>query len=246
MRMSSTVDCDLVGGELHCSASTQHFEPHAEAYNFNKELLQVFGSDEAFESNGKESEQRVTSGKINRPESLAMEGVPSPFIMHERTESSSPTLSHVDESGKTKMVDVGSKDDTLRTAIAGARILLGREAFSLVVNNQLKKGDVLSVAQLAGIMGAKQTPQLIPLCHPLLLSHVDVSLNLDTTKQSVDVIATASTKGPTGVEMEAMTAAAVAALTVYDMTKAVSKDIEIESIRLLSKSGGKSGTWERK
>jgi cyclic pyranopterin monophosphate synthase len=155
--------------------------------------------------------------------------------------NSSPRLTHADESGKAAMVDIGGKKETTRSATAIARVLLGHTAFSLVA-----KGDVLTVAQLAGIMGAKHTATLIPLCHPLLLSHVEVLLELNSSHQSIDIKATAATTGPTGVEMEAMTAAAVSALTVYDMCKAASKGIEITDLKLVKKSGGKSGEWVRR
>ena len=143
------------------------------------------------------------------------------------------------------MVDVGKKHPTHRTATASARVLLGPTAYSLVAQNQIAKGDVLTVAQLAGIMGAKHTATLIPLCHPLLLSHVDVSLTLNEVQRGIDVVATAETSGQTGVEMEALTAVAVAALTVYDMCKAASKGIEITELRLVRKTGGKGGEWVR-
>jgi len=161
------------------------------------------------------------------------------------SEINSPGLTHADETGKAAMVDVGGKKETTRSATATVRVLLGHTAFSLVASNQVAKGDVLTVAQLAGIMGAKHTSTLIPLCHPLLLSHVEVLLELNTSIQSIDIIATAATTGLTGVEMEAMTAAAVSALTVYDMCKAASKKIEITDLKLMKKSGGKSGEWDR-
>lgn len=135
------------------------------------------------------------------------------------------------------------KSATKRVATASARILLGPHVFSLVSENKIKKGDVLTVAQLAGIMGCKQTSNLIPLCHPLALSSVNVDLSLNKKEYAVDVLATATTVGPTGVEMEALTGASIAALTVYDMCKAASKEIEITGLKLLSKSGGKSGDW---
>ncbi len=160
-------------------------------------------------------------------------------------ETNPPRLTHADDTGKAAMVDVGGKKETTRLATASVRVLLGHTAFSLVAANQVAKGDVLTVAQLAGIMGAKHTATLIPLCHPLLLSHIEVLLELNTRHQSIDIKATAATTGPTGVEMEAMTAAAVSALTVYDMCKAASKKIEITDLRLERKSGGKSGEWVR-
>lgn len=135
------------------------------------------------------------------------------------------------------------KPDTVREATAGATVVLGPEVYRLVEQNALKKGDVLTTAQLAGVMGAKHTPLLIPLCHPIMLSGVDVNLRLEPERWGVAISARARTTGPTGVEMEALTAASVAALTVYDMCKAASKSIVISDVRLVSKTGGKSGAW---
>lgn len=135
------------------------------------------------------------------------------------------------------------KSNTRREATASACVRVGSDVMQLIRENALAKGDVLSVARLAGIMGAKQTPNLIPLCHTVQLSSVSVDLDLDEPASTIWIRATASTVGPTGVEMEALTAAAIAALTVYDMCKAVSKGIIISDVRLLSKSGGKSGRW---
>jgi len=149
-------------------------------------------------------------------------------------------LSHVGDSGKVKMVDVGSKSETLRVAVAAGRVKLGGKAFQLVAENRLKKGDVLSTAQLAGIMAAKQTSRLIPLCHNIVLTSVDVTLTLDSASLSVIIECTARSHGQTGVEMEALTGVSVAALTVYDMCKSVSHDIVIDDIQLMSKTGGKS------
>lgn len=155
-------------------------------------------------------------------------------------------FTHFNQEGRAQMVDVGHKEQTRRTAVAAASVRVNRETFSLIQTGGLKKGDVLSVAQLAGIMGAKRTPDLIPMCHPILMDAVDLQLSLDQDQLCVDIQATVSCEGRTGVEMEALTAAATAALTVYDMCKAVQKDIEIVSLRLLSKTGGKSGDyhWE--
>jgi len=156
--------------------------------------------------------------------------------------SENVTLTHVDSDGKATMVDVGDKIDTVRTAVAFGTIQLGKEAFDKVVQNQIKKGDVLSVSQLAGIFGAKQTSNLIPLCHPLLLNKIEVRLSLDHTPNCYVVQAEAEVtcSGKTGVEMEALTAVSISLLTVYDMCKAVSKDMIISNIRLISKTGGKS------
>ncbi|KAL6781838.1 CNX3 [Auxenochlorella protothecoides x Auxenochlorella symbiontica] len=155
----------------------------------------------------------------------------------------STSLTHVDDSGRARMVDVSQKPHTARTAVAGARVMLGRTVFDLIQQNAMKKGDVLSVAQLAGVMGAKQTASLIPLCHPLSLSNVEVKLALLVDFHALNITVTASTVGQTGVEMEALTGASIAALTVYDMCKAVSRELKITDIRLLHKSGGRSGDW---
>ncbi|KAJ7340966.1 hypothetical protein JRQ81_004253 [Phrynocephalus forsythii] len=143
------------------------------------------------------------------------------------------------------MVDVGRKPDSERTAVAGAVVRLGEKAFALVQQNQMKKGDVLAVAQIAGIQGAKLTSQLIPLCHNIPLSLVDVSLTLDERRHAVMIRALCRTVGKTGVEMEALTAASLAALTVYDMCKAITHDLVIEEVKLLSKEGGQRGTFRR-
>lgn len=148
-------------------------------------------------------------------------------------------LTHTDAQGRASMVDVGGKLPTRRTATAGATVVLGAGAFRLLQDNQLGKGDALTVAQLAGIMASKQTSALIPLCHPLPLDHASVSFQLDEPHSSVIIRATCCTTGRTGVEMEALAAASVAALTIYDMCKAVSHDIVITDVKLLSKTGGK-------
>ncbi|XP_034516566.1 molybdenum cofactor biosynthesis protein 1 isoform X5 [Ailuropoda melanoleuca] len=154
-------------------------------------------------------------------------------------------LTHVDTEGRAAMVDVGRKPDTERVAVASAVVLLGPVAFRLVRENQLKKGDALVIAQLAGVQAAKLTSQLIPLCHHVALSHVHVQLELDSTRHAVGIQASCRARGPTGVEMEALTAAAVAALTVYDMCKGVSRDIVLGEIKLLSKTGGQRGDFQR-
>lgn len=141
------------------------------------------------------------------------------------------------------MVNVGQKSDTEREAIAEGFVVMKKETLELIRAGLMKKGDVLTVAQLAGIMGAKRTSDLIPLCHPLMLTHVQVELEIDENIPGVRVIATVRTTGKTGVEMEALTAVSIAALTVYDMAKAVEKTMVIKYIRLLEKHGGKSGDW---
>ncbi len=152
-------------------------------------------------------------------------------------------LSHLDDSGRASMVDVSAKDASERAASAEAIIVLSKEAYDLVLSGTAKKGDVLATARIAGIMAAKKTSDLIPLCHPLALSHASVDFTPLPERHALRIVAGARTTGPTGVEMEALTAAAVAALTVYDMIKAVDRSAVIESIRLLTKSGGKSGTY---
>lgn len=155
----------------------------------------------------------------------------------------SSSFSHFDDSGNAVMVDVGDKPDTRRTAVAEGVIRCTPKTLELIRSGGVKKGDVLAVARLAGIMGAKQSANLIPLCHPLPLSAVAVDLSLDDAASAVRIRATCRTDGKTGVEMEALTAVSVAALTVYDMIKAVQKDALIDQIRLVEKTGGKSGTF---
>jgi cyclic pyranopterin phosphate synthase len=154
------------------------------------------------------------------------------------------SLTHFDDDGNAVMVDVSAKEATERTATAKGSVFMQADTLALIVAGGVKKGDVLSVAQLAGIMGAKRTPDLIPLCHPLGLSAVDVALSCDTERRAVDITATCKLTGKTGVEMEALTAVAVAALTVYDMCKAVDRGMRIADIRLVHKAGGKSGTYQ--
>ncbi len=154
-------------------------------------------------------------------------------------------FTHFNEQGRAKMVDVGEKDITERKATAAARVLVSRETFELIKTGGMKKGDVLTVAQIAGVMGAKKTPQIIPMCHPVMVNGIDLDLSLDEERCSVEIKVTVSCSGKTGVEMEALTAASVAALTVYDMCKAVQKDMVITDIRLLDKSGGVHGDFHR-
>ncbi|MDX2194741.1 MAG: cyclic pyranopterin monophosphate synthase MoaC [Gemmatimonadales bacterium] len=154
------------------------------------------------------------------------------------------SLTHVDEQGRARMVDVTAKPVTERTAVAEGFVRMAAEAFALVEANGIAKGDVRGVAELAGVMGAKQTGALIPLCHPLPLDLVRVECALDPALPGVRVTALARTAGRTGVEMEALTAVAVACLTVYDMVKAVDRSLEVGGIRLLSKTGGTRGDWQ--
>ncbi|KAM9240542.1 LOW QUALITY PROTEIN: molybdenum cofactor biosynthesis protein 1 [Leptosomus discolor] len=162
-----------------------------------------------------------------------------------RVPHASDNLTHTDEEGRATMVDVGGKPGSRRSAVAGAVVRLGEKAFGMVRQNQVKKGDVLAVAQIAGIQGAKLTSQLIPLCHNIPLNHVEVSLSLDEARYAVVIRSSCQTWGRTGVEMEALTAASLAALTVYDMCKAVTHDIVIEEVKLLSKTGGQRGDFLR-
>lgn len=154
-------------------------------------------------------------------------------------------FTHFNAEGRAKMVDVGDKPVSRRCAVAGARVYVSEETFELIKCGGMKKGDVLSVAQVAGIMGAKRTPDIIPMCHPVAVDGIDLSLSLDPGRLAVEIRASVSCGGRTGVEMEALTAVSVAALTVYDMCKAVQKDIVIGDIRLISKSGGVHGDFER-
>ena len=154
-------------------------------------------------------------------------------------------FTHFNEEGRAKMVDVGEKPVSTRTAVAAGRVLVNEHTFALIRNGGMKKGDVLTVAQVAGVMGAKRTPDLIPMCHPILMDGIDLELRLDEERLSVEITAAVSCDGRTGVEMEALTAVSCAALTVYDMCKAVQKDMVISDIRLLEKSGGVHGEFHR-
>jgi len=154
-------------------------------------------------------------------------------------------LTHLDESGRARMVDVSDKGETVRIATARGRVLMRPETLRLIKSGGVKKGDVLAIAQVAGVMGAKRTPDLIPLCHPLPITGVDLKFELDEEVSAVEITAIARIVGKTGVEMEALTAVSTAALTVYDMCKAVDKDMVIDQIRLVHKAGGKSGEYRR-
>ncbi len=154
-----------------------------------------------------------------------------------------PALSHLDAEGHARMVDVSAKAETLREATARGRVVMLPATLALIVEGQLPKGDVLAVARVAGIMAAKRTPDLIPLCHPIPISGVELLLTPDAEASSIEIEATVRTTGQTGVEMEALTAVSVAALTVYDMCKAVERGMRIEAVRLVAKSGGKSGEF---
>ena len=154
-------------------------------------------------------------------------------------------FTHFNEQGRAKMVDVGEKPVSRRTATASGRVIVNETTFDLIRSGGMKKGDVLTVAQIAGVMGAKRTPDVIPMCHPILMDGIDLKLSLNEARRSVEITATVSCDGRTGVEMEALTAVSVAALTVYDMCKAVQKDMTITDICLVSKTGGVHGDYKR-
>lgn len=154
-------------------------------------------------------------------------------------------FTHFNDQGRARMVDVGEKPITRRQAVAAGRVLVNRQTFRLIQSGGMKKGDVLTVAQIAGVMGAKRTPDLIPMCHPVAMAGIDLHLELDEKRLSVEITASVRCDGRTGVEMEALTAVAAAALTVYDMCKAVQKDMVICDIRLLEKTGGVHGDYHR-
>lgn len=153
-------------------------------------------------------------------------------------------LTHINDNGDAQMVDVSDKNNTAREAKAGAVVLMKAETLELIVSGSHKKGDVLAVARVAGIQAAKKCWELIPLCHPLMLSKVSIELTPNQEKSCIEIIATAKVNGKTGVEMEALTAASVAALTIYDMCKAVDRFMRIDNVQLLEKKGGKSGHWK--
>jgi cyclic pyranopterin phosphate synthase len=155
----------------------------------------------------------------------------------------SKRLTHLDESGRAKMVDVGHKDETERVAVARGSVIMQPQTLQLIIEGNLKKGDVLTVAQLAGVMAAKRTSDLIPLCHPLLLSHISVTCTPNEAESRVDIEAAVRLRGKTGVEMEALTAVSVAGLTIYDMAKAVDRGMRIHDVRVVHKSGGQSGSF---
>lgn len=154
-------------------------------------------------------------------------------------------FTHFNEQGRAKMVDVGEKPVSQRVAVAGARVLVNENTFALIKSGGMKKGDVLTVAQIAGVMGAKRTPDIIPMCHPILMDGINLELSLDEERLSVEIKAEVRCDGRTGVEMEALSAVSIAALTVYDMCKAVQKDMVISDIRLISKTGGVHGDYYR-
>ncbi|WRX08588.1 Molybdopterin cofactor biosynthesis C (MoaC) domain - like 1 [Theobroma cacao] len=216
----------------------------------NKEMESVFGEPppDGFASSRSKSfmgqESQLNSHVISSSTSnkFTVEELPG---LSQTLGENAAGLTHVGCTGKAQMVDVSPKEISSRTATASCKVILGKKVFHLVLANQMAKGDVLSVAKIAGINGAKHTSTLIPLCHNITLTHVRVDLRLNPEDFSVEIEGEAASTGKTGVEMEAMTAVSVAGLTVYDMCKAASKDIQITDIRLECKTGGKSGYWCR-
>ena len=154
-------------------------------------------------------------------------------------------LTHTDSNGKATMVDISHKQETVREATVSVKVILNENTFELIQSNNLKKGDVLTVAKIAGIQAAKKTSELIPLCHQIALDTVDIKFELDKINSIINIIATSKTSAPTGVEMEAFCAASITAVTIYDMVKAVQKDVVISELKLLHKTGGKSGEFKR-
>ncbi len=161
------------------------------------------------------------------------------------SESDASQLTHVDAAGRARMVDVGAKDVTQREATARARVLMKPETLRVIREGRAAKGDVLAVAQVAGIMGAKRTPELIPMCHPLPITGVDMAFSFDDTASAIEIQATVRVTARTGVEMEAVTAVSIAALTIYDMCKAIDREMTITDVQLVHKAGGKSGEFTR-
>jgi cyclic pyranopterin phosphate synthase len=157
--------------------------------------------------------------------------------------TSEQRLSHIDDAGRARMVDINAKDETVRIAVAKGRVVMLAETLRLLLRGEIAKGNVLTTAQIAGVMAAKKTHELIPMCHPLLLTGIDIDLEPDESASAVEITAIVRTTGKTGVEMEALTAVSVAGLTVYDMCKAVDRGMRLEAVRLVEKSGGKSGEY---
>lgn len=155
-------------------------------------------------------------------------------------------LTHINEQGRAKMVDVSEKQETVREAVATGSVYMKRETLERIRDGNIKKGDVLSVAQVAGIMGAKKTADVIPMCHPIMISGCDINFSLNFEENKVEIAATVKNTGQTGVEMEALTAVSIAGLTIYDMCKAIDKEMVVSDVMLIKKTGGKSGTFERK
>lgn len=190
------------------------------------------------------TDEEIAEEKIPRFALDDYDGI-AEFIYRETVMKPNADFTHFNEEGRAKMVDVGEKPETRRTAVAAGRVLVNAETFALIRSGGMKKGDVLTVAQVAGIMGAKRTPDLIPMCHPVAVDGIDLHLSLNEADLAVEITAEVRCDGRTGVEMEALTAVSVAALTVYDMCKAVQKDMVISDVRLLEKHGGVHGDFYR-
>jgi molybdenum cofactor biosynthesis protein MoaC len=188
------------------------------------------------------------SPTFNRKDTLLLPflSIHSSYSTKSNSKPDLPSLTHVDpDSGRASMVNVSTKNSTYRTAIANGKIHIGKQAFELVRTNTMKKGDVLTTAQIAGIMAAKQTGNIIPLCHPLLLSHINVNLEMDEKDNyAIKITSKVECEGKTGVEMEALTAVSITALTIFDMCKSVGKGMIIGDLKVVEKTGGKSGTWK--
>lgn len=228
-RVASTLPLST---RFFCSTANRDFT-NAIA-ELNKEMEYIFGEPPPSSLSGSVNNQNTTQASKPVPQEMT------------KNDSSSSRLTHVGSTGEAQMVDVSCKEVSNRVAIASCKVILGRKVFDLVSTNEMEKGDVLGVAKIAGICGAKQTSSLIPLCHNINLTHIRVDLKLDPQDFSVEIEGEAATAGKTGVEMEALTAVTVAGLTIYDMCKAASKDIQITDVRLEQKTGGKSGDWSRK
>ncbi|KAH6779986.1 cofactor of nitrate reductase and xanthine dehydrogenase 3 [Perilla frutescens var. hirtella] len=202
----------------------------------NKEMESVFG----------EPPSSSLASSLDSPTMVQESHLATNDVNEKESTPSLSGLTHIGSRGEAQMVDISSKEITKRVAIASCKVVLGHKVFDMVSANQLQKGDVLGVAKIAGVSGAKQTSSLIPLCHNINLSRVHVDLTLNPRDFSIEIRGEASSTGKTGVEMEALTSVTVAGLTVYDMCKAASKEIVITDVRLEHKSGGKSGDWSRK
>lgn len=236
-------DVDGANQELADFFGTQHNQPTSSASPVASEAT-CGGAAQADHSKDQSAEAKGGNEgfayRPNEPRPTAK----SATLRHPQA-GQTAALSHIDKDGRAAMVDVSHFVSSQREAIASAKVLLGPEVYKLVSANGIKKGDVLTVAQLAGIMGAKQCSVLVPLCHNILITYAHVKLHLEESDHSVVITAEAHTHGPTGVEMEALTAASTAALTIFDMCKAVSRQILITDLRLERKTGGKSGTYDR-
>ena len=238
-----------------CSNSDENEQGHSPAYY--EQYRQVFQHQSAMPNNADQDQHEyvpkkseiILTNNTNKDKSAVPKESSGNVVKNNKENqfnADKPELTHTDSSGKVKMVDVGDKPETKRTAKAYGTIRLGKDAYGLVKDNKLKKGDVLSVAQIAGIMAAKQTSSIIPLCHTIPISKIDLDLTLVEDNFSVEITSEVTSHGKTGVEMEALTAVAVAALTVYDMCKAVTHDMVLCDIKLLRKEGGQRGTFNRK